>query len=147
MNCWNSSGILEEFQRFHLFQSFSSNFPRLQWNSTGIPPELWKDFLVGGALLVVLTVLISSSSLSLIFSNLLNNPYFLSSSLNALLNILPNGEYSSLVCSIVLGLRSKSSTVNNSYLSKLLEESTDILAASLSKSYCDLFCLVFLFKI
>ena len=34
MNCWNSSGISEEFQRFHLFQSFSSNFPWLQWNST-----------------------------------------------------------------------------------------------------------------
>ena len=47
MNCWNSSGISEEFQRFHLFQSFSSHFPRLQWNSTGIPPERWKDFLVG----------------------------------------------------------------------------------------------------
>ena len=47
MNCWNSSGISEKFQRFHLFQSFSSNFPWLQWNSTGIPPEQWKDFLVG----------------------------------------------------------------------------------------------------
>ena len=47
MNCWNSSGISEEFQRFHLFQSFSSHFPWLQWNSTGIPPERWKDFLVG----------------------------------------------------------------------------------------------------
>ena len=47
MNLWNSSGISEEFQRFHLFQLFSSNFPWLQWNSTGIPPEWWKDFLVG----------------------------------------------------------------------------------------------------
>ena len=47
MNCWSCGGISEEFQRFHLFQSFSSNFPWLQWNSTGIPPEWWKDFLVG----------------------------------------------------------------------------------------------------
>ena len=47
MNCWNSRGISEEFQRLHLFQSFSSNFPWLQWNSTWIPLEWWKDFLVG----------------------------------------------------------------------------------------------------
>ena len=47
MNCWNSMGISEEFQRFHLFQSLPSNFPWLRWNSTGIPPEWWKDFLVG----------------------------------------------------------------------------------------------------
>ena len=47
MNYWNSSGISEKFQGFHLFQSFSSNFPWLQWNSTGIPPKRWKDFLVG----------------------------------------------------------------------------------------------------
>ena len=47
MNCLNSSGISEEFQKFHLFLSFSSNCPWLQWNSTGIPPERWKDFLVG----------------------------------------------------------------------------------------------------
>ena len=47
MDCWNSSRISKEFQRFHLFQSFSSNFPLLQWNSTRIPPEWWKDFLVG----------------------------------------------------------------------------------------------------
>ena len=46
MNCWNSSGIPEEFQSFHLFQSFSSNIPWVQLNSTGIPPEWWKDFLV-----------------------------------------------------------------------------------------------------
>ena len=30
-----------------MFQSFSSNYAWLQWNSTGIPPEWWKDFLVG----------------------------------------------------------------------------------------------------
>ena len=47
MNCWHSSGVSNEFQRFHLFQSFSSNYPWLQWNSTGILPEWWKDFLVG----------------------------------------------------------------------------------------------------
>ena len=69
------------------------------------------------------------------------------SSLNPLLNILPNGKYSNLVCSIVLGLRPKSSPVNNSYLSKFLEDNADILAASLSKSYCGSFCLIFLFKI
>ena len=46
MNCWNSIRISEEFHRSHLFHSFSSNFQWLQWNSTGIPPEEWKDFLV-----------------------------------------------------------------------------------------------------
>ena len=51
-----------------------------------------------GVLLVVLNVFSSSSFLSLIFSNLLNNPSFLSSSLNPLLNILPNGEYSNIAC-------------------------------------------------
>ena len=81
------------------------------------------------------------------FFNPFKIPSFLSSSLNPLLNVLPNGEYSNLVCSIVFGLRLKSSPVNNSYLSKLSEESADILAASLSKSYCDSFCLIFLSKI
>ena len=95
----------------------------------------------------VLNLFISSSFLSLIFSDLLNNPSFLSSSLNPLLNILPNGEYSSFACSTVLGLRPKSSPVNNSYLSKLFQDNADILAASVSKSYCDSFCLIFLFKI
>ena len=47
VNSWNSSEISEEFQRFHLFQSLSSNYAWLQWNSTGIPPDWWKDFLVG----------------------------------------------------------------------------------------------------
>ena len=46
MNCWNSREIWEEFQRFNLCQSFSSNFLWLQWSSTGIPPEWWKDVLV-----------------------------------------------------------------------------------------------------
>ena len=50
--------------------------------------------------------------------------------------MLPNGEYSSLAYSTVLGLRSKSSPVKYSYLSKLLENNADILAAFLSKSYC-----------
>ena len=88
-------------------------------------------------LLVVLNLFISPSFLSLIFSSYLNNPSFLSSSLNPLLNILPNGEYSNFACSAVLGLRPKSSPVNKSYLSKLFQDNADILAASLSKSYCD----------
>ena len=75
---------------------------------------------------------ISSSFLSLIFFNPFKIPSFLSSSLNPLLNILPNGEYSNLVCSIVLGFKSKSSPVNNSCLSKLLEESVDVLGFILS---------------
>ena len=74
---------------------------------------------------------------SSIFFNLFKSPSFLSFSLNPLLNILPNGEYSNFACSIVLGIKPKSSPFNISYLSKLLKESTDILAASLSKSYCD----------
>ena len=86
-------------------------------------------------LLIVLIVFISSSFLFLIFSNLLNNPSLLSFLLNPLLKTLPNGEYSNLVCYIVLGFKPKSSPVNNSYLSKLLDDNTDILAASLSKSY------------
>ena len=102
-------------------------------------------FLV--ALLVVLIVFISSSFLSLIFSNLLNNPSYLFSSLNPLLKILPNGEYSNFACSTVLCLRPKSSPVSTSYLSKLFEDNADILAAYLSKSHCDSFCLIFLFKI
>ena len=81
--------------------------------------------------------LLSTLILSSIFFNLFKTPSFLSSSLSLLLNILPNGEYSNFPCSIVLGFKPKSSPVNNSYLSKLLEESADILAASLSKSYCD----------
>ena len=52
------------------------------------------------------------------------------------LNILPNGEYSNLACSTVLGFKPKSSPVKYSYLSKLLEDNVDILAAFLSKSYC-----------
>ena len=100
-----------------------------------------------GTLGVALSVFINSSILSLIFFNPFKTPSFLCSSLNPLLNILPNGEYSNFACSIVLGLRPKSSPVNNSYLSKLLEESADSLVPSLSKSYCDSFCLIFLFKI
>ena len=79
--------------------------------------------------------------------SLLNNPSFLSSSLNPLLNILPNGEYSNFACSKVLGLRFKSSPVNNSYLSNLFEDNADILAVFLSKLYCESLYLIFLFKI
>ena len=75
------------------------------------------------------------SFLSSMFFSLFKIPSFLSSSLNPLSNILPNGEYSNFACSTVLGFKPKSSPVNNSYLSKLLEEIADILAASLSKSY------------
>ena len=71
------------------------------------------------ALLVALSVFISSSFLSLIFFNPFKTPPFLSSSLNP--------------CSIVLGFRPKSSPVNNSYLSRLLEESAD-LSASLNRT-------------
>ena len=102
-------------------------------------------FLV--TLLVVLIVFINSSLLSLMFFNPFKIPSFLSSSLNPLLKTLPNGEYSNFACSIVLGFKPNSSPVNNSYLSKLIKESADILAASLSKSYCDSFCLIFLSKI
>ena len=71
--------------------------------------------------LLLLNVFLSSSFLSLIFFNPFKTPSFLSSSINPLLNILPNAEYSNFACSIVLGLKPKSSPVNNSYLSKLLE--------------------------
>ena len=47
------------------------------------------------------------------------------------------------VFSTALVLRPKSSPVNNSYLSNFLEDSADILAASLSKLYYDSFCLIF----
>ena len=101
-------------------------------------------FLV--ALLVVLIVFISSSFLSLIFSNLLNNPSFLSSSLNPLLNILPNGEYSNFACSTVPGLGSKFSPLSSSYLSKLFEDNADILATSLLNHTVIHFALFFCLK-
>ena len=86
--------------------------------------------------------LFSTLFLSSIFFN-----SFLSSSLNLLLNILPNGEYSNSAWLTVLGLRPKSSPVNNSTLSRFLEDRADIIAASLSKSYCASFCLIFLSNI
>ena len=80
--------------------------------------------------------------------NLFKSPSFLSSSLsNPLLKVLTYGEYSNLVCSILLGLRPKPLPVKYSYLSKLLEENPDILAAFLSKSYCASFCLIFYLKL
>ena len=78
-----------------------------------------------------------------IFFNLLKRPSFLSSLSNPLLKILPNGEYSNLACSTVLGFKPKSSPRNYSYLSKLLENNADILAAFLSKSYCASFYITF----
>ena len=102
--------------------------------------------LFSKALLVAINLFISSSFLSLIFSNLLKNPSFLSSSLNPVLNILPNGEYSNFAYSTVLGLN-----LNLHHplvhIYKFLEENGNILATSLSKSYCDSFCLIFVFKI
>ena len=96
---------------------------------------------------VLLFIYSSCSLLSSLFFSFFKSPSFLSSSLKPLLKSLPSGEYSNFVCSAVLGLRPKSSPVRYSYLSKLLEDYADILAASLSKSYCVLFCLIFLFKI
>ena len=88
------------------------------------------------------------SFFSSIFFSLFKSPSFLSSSLsNPLLKILPNVEYSNLACSTVLGLRLRSSPVKYSYLSKLLEDTADMLAASLSKStvlhFVYFFCLKF----
>ena len=93
----------------------------------------------------VLFFIFSYSFLSSICFSFFRSPSFLSSSLNPLLKILPNGEYSHFACSTVLGLRPKSSPVRYSYLSKLLEDNANILAASLSQSYCASFCLIFLF--
>ena len=47
----------------------------------------------------------------------------------------------------MLGLRPKSSLVRYSYLSKLLENNADILAAFLSKSYCASFYIIFCLKL
>ena len=54
---------------------------------------------------------------------------------NTLLKTLPNGEYSNLVCSTILGLYPKSSPVKYSCLSSSLDDNAETLAASLSKSY------------
>ena len=80
------------------------------------------------------------------FFGLLKSPSFLSSSLKPLEKILPNGQNSNFDRATVLGLRPKSSPVNNSYLSRFLEDHAGISAAFLSKCYCDSFCLFFLFK-
>ena len=89
-----------------------------------------------------------SSFLSSVFFSLFKSPSFLSFYFfNPLIKILPNGEYSNLACSTVLGFKLKSSPVKYSYLSKLLKDNEDILAAFLSKSYCVSFCVIFLFKI
>ena len=82
-----------------------------------------------------------------IFFYLLKRPSSLSFSLNPLLKIILNGEYSNLACLIVFGFKPRSSPVKYSYLSKLLEDNEDILAAFLSKSYYVSFCRIFLFKI
>ena len=81
------------------------------------------------------------------YSSLCKSPSFLLSSFNLSLKTLLNGEYSNFACSIILGLRSKSSPVKYLYLFKLLEDNADILAAFLSKSYYASFSLIFLPKI
>ena len=97
-------------------------------------------------LLYFLLLFSHTSFLSSVFFSLFKSP-FLSSSFGPLLKILPNGEYSNLVCSTALGLKSISSITKYLYLSKLLEHNADILAAFLSKSYCALFYIIFLSKI
>ena len=60
---------------------------------------------------------------------------FLSSFLNTLLKASANGEYSTFALRITSGLYPRSSLVKYYYLSNSLEDSADILAASLIKSY------------
>ena len=67
------------------------------------------------------------------FFSLLKSPSFLSSSLKPLVKFLPNGQNSNFDRATVLGLRPKSSPVNNSYLSRFSEDHAGISAAFLSK--------------
>ena len=60
---------------------------------------------------------------------------FLFLSSNPLLKTLPNGEYLNLASSTTPGLYFKSSPAKYSYLFSFLDNNTEILAASLSKSY------------
>ena len=53
--------------------------------------------------------------LSSIFFSLFKSSSFLLSSINPLLNVLPNGEYSNFACSTVLSFKPKSSRVKYSY--------------------------------
>ena len=69
------------------------------------------------------------------FFYLFKSPSFLSFSSKALLKTLPNGEYSNLAFSTTPGLYPKSSPVKYSYFSNSPDDNTEILAASLSKSY------------
>ena len=59
----------------------------------------------------------------------------LSSIFNPLFKASPNGEHSNLTFSTTPGLYPKSSPAEYSYLSNSLDDKTEILAASLSKSY------------
>ena len=77
-----------------------------------------------------------------VFFDLFKSPSFLSSFSNSVLKTLPNGNYSNLACSTIPGLYPKSSPIKYSYLSSSLDNTTDILAASLSKSYWAKFALI-----
>ena len=55
---------------------------------------------------------------------------------------MPNGEYLNLASSTTPGLYSKSSPAKYSYLFSFLDNNTEILAASLSKSYWAWFALI-----
>ena len=58
--------------------------------------------------------------------------------INLLFKALINGEYSNLACSTTPGLYlgTKSLPVKHSYLSNSLDDNAEIVAVSLSKSYC-----------
>ena len=79
--------------------------------------------------------------------SLFKGPSFLSSFSNHVLKTLPDGEYSNLAGSTIPGLYYKSSPLKYSYLSSSLDSNTDILAASLSKSYWAGFALILSSKI
>ena len=81
-----------------------------------------------------------------IFFNIFKGFPSFSSSFKPLFKNLLNGEYSNLSRSTVLGLGLRSYWVKYSYLSKLLENNANILAAFLSKSYCASLCIFFLPK-
>ena len=77
-----------------------------------------------------------------IFFSLSKRLSFLFLSSNPLLKTLPNGEYLNLASSTTPGLYSKSSPAKYSYLFSFLDNNTEILAASLSKSYWAWFALI-----
>ena len=82
-----------------------------------------------------LTVFNCCLSLTLVFS-FFKSHSILSSFFNRLLKTVPNGEYSTLVCSTTHGLCPKSSSTKYSYMSNSSVGDAEILAASLFKSCC-----------